>query len=72
MSAAGDWLFSPKGVNVVGASGRIDVQGDRGDATIVWQGEDRWNIVISRTPMLRVVPLAADSLTEMLRGVMRP
>ncbi len=65
-------LFSPKGANVVGADGRIDVQGDRGDATIVWQGEDRWNIVISRTPMLRVVPLAPDSLAEMLRGIMRP
>jgi hypothetical protein len=65
-------VFSPKGANVVGANGRIDVQGDRGDATLVWQGDDRWSIVIARTPALRLVPLAADSLAEMLRGIMRP
>jgi hypothetical protein len=65
-------VFSPKGANVVGAQGRIDVQGDRGEATIVWQGEKRWSIVISRTPSLRLVPLAADSLGEMLKGIMRP
>jgi hypothetical protein len=64
--------FSPKGVNIVGALGRIDVQGDRGDATIVWQGENRWSIVISRTPTVRLVPLGVDSLAEMLRGIMRP
>jgi hypothetical protein len=65
-------VFSPKGVNIVGAQGRIDVRGDRGDATIVWQGENRWSIVISRTPTVRLVPLAADTLAEMLRGIMRP
>ena len=65
-------VFSPKGLNVVGAQGRIDVHGDRADATIVWQGENRWSIVISRTPTLRLVPLDADSLGEMLRGIMRP
>ena len=64
-------VFSPKGVNIV-APGRIDVHGDRGDATIVWQGDNRWSIVISRTPTVRLVPLAVDSLAEMLRGIMRP
>jgi hypothetical protein len=65
-------VFSPKGVNIVGALGRIDVQGDRGEATIVWQGEDRWSIVMSRIPTPRLVPLAVDSLAEMLKGIMRP
>ncbi len=65
-------VFSPKGVNVFGAKGRIDVEGDCGDATIVWQGEDRWSIVIARTPTLRLVPLTGDSLAEILRGIMRP
>jgi hypothetical protein len=65
-------VFSPKGVNIVGAQGRIDVQGDRGDATIIWQGENRWSIVASRTPAVRLVTLTADSLAEMLRGIMRP
>lgn len=65
-------LFSPKGTNLVGAKGRIDVQGDRGDATIVWQEADRWSIVAARVPALRLVPLTADALAEILRGVMRP
>jgi nucleoside-diphosphate-sugar epimerase len=41
-------IFSPKGVNVVGpAKGRIDVQGDRGEATIIWLPGNRWSIVAS-------------------------
>ena len=36
-------IFSPKGANVAGASGRIDVQGDRGEAMLVWQAEGGWN-----------------------------
>ena len=28
-------VFSPKGVNIVGARGRIDAEGERGEATIV-------------------------------------
>lgn len=65
-------VFSPKGVNIVGAKGRIDVQGDRGDATIVWQDGNHWNIVLSRVPTVQLVPLSADSLAEMLRSIMRP
>ena len=65
-------VFSPKGVNIVGAQGRIDLEGDRGEATIVWQGGDRWSIVASRVPTLRLVPLTADSLAELLKGIMRP
>jgi len=65
-------VFSPKGTNVVGAQGRIDVRGERGDATIVWQGNDQWRIVVSRVPRLRLVPLTAQSLAEALRGIMRP
>jgi hypothetical protein len=64
--------FSPVGVNVVGAKGRIDLHGDRGEATIVWRGEDQWSIVISRVPSLRLVPLTAESLAEILKGIMRP
>lgn len=65
-------VFSPKGTNVLGAQGRVDVQGDRGDATIIWEGDDRWSIVAARVPALRLVPLTADSLADVLRGVMRP
>jgi hypothetical protein len=65
-------VFSPKGVNVVGARGRIDVEGERGGVAIIWQGEDRWDVVVSRTPRLRLIPLTADSLAEILQGIMRP
>ncbi len=65
-------VFSPKGANVVGADGRVDVWGDRGEATIIWQGGDRWSIVASRVPALRLVHLTADSLADVLREIMRP
>ena len=54
------------------AQGRIDVEGECGEATIVWEGEDRWSIVVSRAPALRLVELTADSLANILRAVMRP
>jgi len=65
-------LFSPKGVNVVGAQGRVDVFGDRGVATLVRQHANRWCVVASRTPTLRLMPLTADSFGDMLSGIMRP
>ncbi len=65
-------VFSPKGTNIVGAQGRIDIVGIRGEAAIIWEGGDRWSIVASRSPTLRLVELTADSLAEMLRGIMRP
>jgi len=65
-------IFSPKGTNVVGALGRVDVEGERGDASIVWEGKNRWSFVVSRTPVLRLVKLTADSLAEVLEGIMRP
>lgn len=64
--------FSPKGTNVVGAQGRIDIRGDRGDATLIWQGGANWSIVASRVPKLQLVPLTADTLADVLRGIMRP
>jgi len=64
-------LFTPKGVNVVGAEGRVDVQGDRGEATLVRQAGDRWSLLISRSPKVQLVPLDDESFLEMLRSVMR-
>ena len=65
-------VFSPQGANIVGAQGRIDVQGERGVATIVWEGENRWSIVVSRTPTTQLVKLTADTLAELLKSIMRP
>jgi len=64
-------LFSPKGVNVVGAEGRVDVQGDRGEATLVRQSGDQWSLVLARTPKLQLVPLNDESFLQMLRSIMR-
>jgi hypothetical protein len=64
-------LFSPKGTNIVGAKGRIDVFGDRGEGTIVWLG-DRWSVIASRTPTLRLIDLNAESFSEVLKHIMRP
>ena len=65
-------FFSPVGINVVGSQGRIDIQGDRGTATIIWQGQRDWSIVLSRVPRLQLVPLTTESLAETLTGIMRP
>lgn len=62
-------VFSPKGRNIIGGTGRIDLQGPLGEKTIVAQ-PGRWNIVASRTPTLRTVPLDATSLLGALQEVM--
>lgn len=63
-------VLSPKGTNIVGASGRIDLQGDMGDVTIVRQ-PDGWGVVETRTPKLKVTPLSEESLLTALKSVMR-
>lgn len=63
--------FSPRGRNVVGASGRVDVLGERGEAILIVQPDSRWGFVQSRQPALRVVPLDDSSLAEVLQLVMR-
>jgi hypothetical protein len=63
--------FSPRGRNIVGAAGRVDVVGDRGEATLIVQPDLRWGFVQSRQPTLRVVPLDESTLAEVLQLVMR-
>lgn len=72
-----DVVFSPKAVNVIGAEGRIDLLGDRDQATIVrgWDPDakqHRWDIVEMRLPSRILVPLTKDSLLAALRQVMSP
>lgn len=63
--------FSPQGRNIAGASGRVDVVGDRGEALLILNPETGWEFVQSRQPKLRVVPFDEAALTEILRSVMR-
>lgn len=63
--------FSPRGRNVVGAAGRVDVIGERGEAVLVLQPGSRWGFVQTRQPTLRIVPLDEPTLAEVLKLVMR-
>ena len=64
-------LFSPQAVDVVGAEGRVDVQGDRSEATLVRLHGDQWSLVLARTPKLQLVPLNEESFLQMLQSIMR-
>ena len=67
--------FVPRGRNIVGAAGRVDVLGDGGDATLIVQAvEDggRWGIVATRQPKLRVVEFSDGTFAELLKDVMAP
>jgi len=64
-------LFSPKGTNIVGATGRVDLIGEMGEKTLVLQPEERWGIVATRTPTLKVVPFDEKSLLAALEEIMR-
>ena len=64
--------FIPKGRNIVGASGRVDLTGEMGQITLVVQPKNRWGIVATRTPTLKVIPLDENSLLDALKEIMRP
>jgi hypothetical protein len=64
-------VFSPKGRNIAGVGGRVDLRGPLGERTLVVQGGE-WSIIMSRTPTPKLVPLDPDSLLTALRGVMNP
>lgn len=62
--------LSPKGCNIIGASGRIDLIGELGQKTIVMQPGSRWGIVITRTPTLKIEPFVETTLLEALEEIM--
>jgi hypothetical protein len=64
--------FSPVGRNIAGASGRVDVLGERGvPEVLIVQPDGRWSFVQSRQPTLKVVTFDESSLAEVLKRVMR-
>src|SRR4051812_36167094 len=64
--------FSPVGRNIAGASGRVDVLGERGvPEVLIVQPDGRWSFVQSRQPTLKVVPFDESSLADVLKRVMR-
>ncbi len=63
--------FSPRGRNIVGSAGRVDVIGERSEATLILQPGSGWGFVQTRQPTLRVVPFDESTLAEVLQVVMR-
>lgn len=62
--------FSPKGRNVVGAKGRVDLVGEIDAVTLILEPAGHWSVVVSRVPR-QVVTLDGKTLAEALRRVMR-
>ena len=62
--------FSPKGRNIIGSKGRVDLVGDLDTMTLVLEPGGEWSIVLSRVPR-RTAALDSKTLAEALRRVMR-
>jgi hypothetical protein len=65
----------PKGVNVIGAAGRVDLRGARDAVTLIrvrknGASSDEWQVVLERVPRIVTKPLDSDSLNEALQRVM--
>lgn len=67
-----DVMFMPRGRNILGASGRVDVSGDNGEATLLLMPGPRWSLLASRQPTMRIEPLDESRFASLLRTVMRP
>jgi len=63
--------FSPRGRNIAGASGRVDVLGERGEEVLIVSIDKRWSFVQTRQPTLMAVPFDESSLAEILKRIMR-
>lgn len=71
LCAAGEEvILRPKGLLIANSKGRVDVIGEKGEATLVLLPEG-WSIIASRTPVYRVIPLTKKVFREMLKAVMR-
>jgi hypothetical protein len=67
--------FRPKGVTVIGASGRVDIRGERDTVTLLRDPEEvtsGWTVVLQRVPRLKTVQLDQESLKYALERVMLP
>jgi len=62
--------FSPKGRDIMGAKGRVDLVGELDAVTLVLEPAGHWSVVLSRVPRY-VAALDSKTLAEALRKVMR-
>ena len=63
--------FSPRGRNIAGTGGRVDVVGESGEAILILQPDSQWGFVQTREPKVSVAPFNEATLAEVLRLVMR-
>lgn len=63
--------FSPRGRNIVGASGRVDVVGERGEAMMILKPDSKWEVVQTRQPTLNSVPFDDSAFAGVLQSVMK-
>jgi hypothetical protein len=68
-------VFSPMGVNVVGAQGRVDVRGDRDTVTLIRDmtpasPSQQWKMVLQRVPRVETAPLDSNSLKAAFQRIM--
>jgi hypothetical protein len=63
--------FSPRGRNIVGAAGRVDVVGETGEETLVVRPDSGWGHVQARQPSLVIVPFDESTFADILKQVMR-
>jgi hypothetical protein len=63
--------FLPKGVTLIGASGRVDIQGELGTITLLLT-PNGWEVVLRRVPTLETVAFDQESLKNALERVMMP
>lgn len=64
----------PKGMTVIGASGRVDLRGERDEVTLIRdeKSEQGWSVIIRRTPAVETVPFDRESLKLALERAMLP
>ncbi len=63
--------FSPRGRNIVGAAGRVDAVGERGEAALIVLPDSSWGFVQARQPTLHILPFDESTLADILKLVMR-
>ena len=63
--------FSPRGRNIVGAAGRVDVVGERGQVPLIAKLDSTWEFVQASQPTRLTAPFNASTLADVLQTVMR-
>jgi hypothetical protein len=67
--------FVPKGTYLIGAAGRVDIVGPRGERRLILNDSSdaaEWQVVLDPANKTTMVPLSEDTLLEALKLVLSP